>query len=117
MTNRKDYTLDDYQTDARSFAFYPTGGLNAGITYAVLGLSSEVGELAGILKKVNRDNNGVIDSDTLEEMAKELGDVLWYTSQVAEELGYDLSEIAILNTMKLTSRQKRGALRGSGDDR
>ena len=119
MTNRKGYTLDGYQDDAGSFAIYPKGFgmMNIGITYAVLGLSSEVGEFAGVLKKVYRDNNGVIDSDTLEKMAKELGDILWYVAQVAEELGYDLSEIATLNTMKLASRQKRGTLRGSGDDR
>lgn len=119
MTDRKDYTLDDYQGDAGSFAIYPKGWgvVDIGITYAVLGLSSEVGELAGVLKKVHRDDDGVFDSDALVKMAKELGDVLWYVSQVAEELGCDLSEIAALNTKKLASRQKRGALGGNGDDR
>ena len=119
MINRKGYTLDDYQGDASSFAIYPTGSgvVNIGITYAVLGLSSEVGELAGVLKKVHRDSDGIIDSDALEKMAKELGDILWYVAQVAAELDYDLSEIAGLNTKKLKSRQKRGALGGSGDDR
>ena len=111
--------MDDYQNDASGFAIYPKEFrvANIGITYAVLGLSSEAGELAGVLKKVHRDNDSIIDSDTLEKMAKELGDVLWYVAQVAEELGYDLSEIAALNFKKLASRQERGALGGSGDDR
>ena len=119
MINREGYTLDNYQLDASSFAFYPMGPgvVNTGLTYAILGLSSEVGELTGVLKKVHRDNDGTIDSDALEKMVKELGDILWYVAQVAAELDYDLSEIADLNTKKLKSRQKRGALGGSGDDR
>ena len=44
-------------------------------------------------------------------------DVLWYLSQVATEAGLDLEEIAAENLDKLFSRQERGVLRGSGDDR
>ena len=119
MINREGYTLDNYQFDASRFAIYPTGSgvVNIGLTYAVLGLSSEVGELTGVLKKAHRDNDGAIDSDALEKMVKELGDILWYVAQVASELDCYLSGIADLNTKKLKSRQKRGALRGSGDDR
>ncbi len=50
-------------------------------------------------------------------MAKELGDVLWYVSQLASELGLDLDQIAQLNLDKLRSRQRRGVLSGSGDER
>jgi len=50
-------------------------------------------------------------------MAKELGDVLWYVSQLASELGLELDEIASANLDKLLSRQRRGVLSGSGDDR
>jgi NTP pyrophosphatase (non-canonical NTP hydrolase) len=50
-------------------------------------------------------------------MSKELGDVLWYVAQLASELGLDLDEIAQVNLDKLLSRQRRGVLSGSGDDR
>ncbi len=50
-------------------------------------------------------------------MAKELGDVLWYVAQLASELDLDLDEIAEANLEKLLSRQRRGVLSGSGDDR
>ncbi len=50
-------------------------------------------------------------------MAKELGDVLWYVAQLASELELDLDTIAQANLNKLLSRQQRGVLSGSGDDR
>jgi NTP pyrophosphatase (non-canonical NTP hydrolase) len=50
-------------------------------------------------------------------MAKELGDVLWYVSQLASELGLELEQIAQGNLEKLLSRQRRGVLSGSGDER
>jgi hypothetical protein len=43
--------------------------------------------------------------------------VLWYVAQVASELGLDLEEIAQQNLDKLLSRQQRGVLSGSGDNR
>jgi NTP pyrophosphatase (non-canonical NTP hydrolase) len=43
--------------------------------------------------------------------------VLWYVAQLASELELDLSDIAETNLEKLLSRQRRGVLSGSGDDR
>ena len=50
-------------------------------------------------------------------MSKELGDVLWYVAQLASELDLSLDDIAKQNLEKLFSRQARGVLSGSGDDR
>ncbi len=50
-------------------------------------------------------------------MSTELGDVLWYVAQLASELDLNLDEIAQANLDKLLSRQRRGVLSGSGDER
>ena len=60
--------------------------------------------------------DAIIDNE-LQEMKKELGDVLWYIAQMATELGADMNEIAEGNSEKLYSRKERGTLHGSGDNR
>lgn len=82
-----------------------------------MGLAGEAGEIAEKIKKVLRDDNGLITNEKKQEIKKELGDVLWYVSQIATELGLSLEESASFNIEKLTSRKERGKLQGSGDDR
>jgi NTP pyrophosphatase (non-canonical NTP hydrolase) len=77
-----------------------------------MGLAGEAGEVANKIKKHIRD--GVLDFD---KVADELGDVLWYVSQMASELGYDLNTIAEGNIDKLYSRLDRGVVQGEGDNR
>lgn len=90
---------------------------NYNITRYVLGLVGESGEFAEKVKKALRDNDGIIDRPRKEEMKKELGDVLWYLSQLATKLGLSLEEVATANIEKLYSRLDRKKLRGSGDNR
>lgn len=104
-----------YQEKSRETAIYPDVGRNW--VYPALGLGGEVGEIQEKMKKVMRDREGYIDSDLKALLEKELGDVLWYLSQLASELGLSLEDIAINNIKKLRSRQKRGKLQGSGDER
>ncbi len=87
------------------------------MAYPALGLAGEAGEVAEHAKKAIRDDAGVVSEERREAMAKELGDVLWYVSQLASELGLELDEIAPANLEKLLSRQRRGVLSGSGDER
>ncbi|MBT4349191.1 nucleoside triphosphate pyrophosphohydrolase family protein [bacterium] len=87
------------------------------LPYFVLGLNGEAGEVAEKIKKVLRDNNGVVSDEKKAEIEKELGDVLWYLSQTATELGLDLSEVAAKNLEKLFSRQARNKITGDGDNR
>jgi NTP pyrophosphatase (non-canonical NTP hydrolase) len=68
-------------------------------------------------KKAIRDDGGTVSKERRTAMAKELGDVLWYVAQLATELGLDLDAVARENLDKLLSRQQRGVLSGSGDDR
>lgn len=83
----------------------------------LLGLVGETGEIAEKFKKIYRDKDGVFGPDEEKEITKELGDVLWYVSVVCTYLGIPLQDVAELNIEKLQSRLKRGALKGSGDNR
>ncbi len=87
------------------------------LTYFTLGLNGEAGEVAEKIKKVLRDNEGVVSEEKKVEIEKELGDVLWYLSQITTELGLDLNNVAERNLEKLFSRQKRDKLSGDGDNR
>jgi NTP pyrophosphatase (non-canonical NTP hydrolase) len=107
--------LSDYQTLSRRTATYPGAGEN--IVYPTLGLAGEAGEVAEKVKKLLRDDGGVLSEERRGALAAELGDVLWYVAQVATEAGLDLEEIAQANLDKLLSRQQRGVLSGSGDQR
>jgi NTP pyrophosphatase (non-canonical NTP hydrolase) len=80
-------------------------------------LAGEAGEVADKLKKVIRDDGGVLTDQVRDAVAKELGDVMWYLAVLAYEMDYDLNSIAQLNIDKLNSRKERGVLSGSGDNR
>ena len=85
--------------------------------YPVLGLAGEAGEVAEKVKKMLRNDNGIITTEFKNDLTKELGDVLWYVSQTASEFKIDLDKIASGNIEKLLSRKKRGALHSQGDNR
>ena len=106
--------LSEYQRLARRTAQYPR---EAWLAYPALGLAGEAGEVAEHAKKAIRDDGGSISPERRAAMSKELGDVLWYVAQLASELELNLDEIAQANLEKLLSRQRRGVLSGSGDER
>ena len=113
------YTFVEYQFDASQTAVYPdkgTGSLQA-LSYLMLKLSGEAGEVGEKFAKILRDKGGKGDLDDRAEALKELGDVLWYVSQIANELNAGLDEVADTNIKKLASRKARGVLGGSGDNR
>ena len=110
-----DMDFDAYQKAAGTTAVYPNRGDN--FTYPALGLAGESGEVCEKLKKVIRDHGGVLDDNIRREVAKELGDVLWYVSQVAFEMGLSLQDVAEANVQKLASRQQRDQIHGNGDNR
>lgn len=102
-----------YQTLARETAIYPTP-----VIYPVIGLAGECGEVSEKIKKAIRDGNGNFgDEKFIEAVTKELGDVLWYVSNLASDLGISLEVVAATNITKLHSRKERGVLAGSGDNR
>jgi len=107
--------INDFQTAALNTAIYPDRGAN--FAYPALGLAGEAGEVCDKLKKVIRDNDGVLTDPVREAVAKELGDTAWYLAVLAWEIDYTLEEILQMNLDKLQSRQQRGVLSGSGDSR
>jgi NTP pyrophosphatase (non-canonical NTP hydrolase) len=106
--------LSEYQRQSRRTAEYPR---EAWLAYPALGLAGEAGEVAEHAKKAIRDDGGSVSDERRAAMSKELGDVLWYVAQLASELDLQLDDIAAQNLEKLFSRQARGVLSGSGDDR
>ena len=87
------------------------------IVYPTLGLTNEAGEVAGKIKKIFRDKGGVISDEDREALKHELGDVLWYLTQICAELDLTLEEVAEANIVKLHSRLERGKIQGDGDVR
>lgn len=107
--------LDEYQREALSTAVYPRHNSAA---YLALGITGEAGEVADKIKKTLRDHDGNFhDGERRQEIALEIGDVMWYCAAMARELGYTLSEIAAMNVTKLQGRSRRGTLHGAGDNR
>ena len=99
-------TFDEYQKQSKETAIYEHP-----IIYPTLGLCGESGEVAEKVKKHLRDGA------SLDELKKELGDVLGYISAIASDLKLSLDDIAETNISKLTSRLERGKIQGSGDNR
>ena len=111
--------IDDYAQQAITTlsSDYAYGDANAQLMGMVLGLGGESGEVLEKFKKLLRDQKGEITEVDKQAIIKELGDILWYVTAVAHLLGSSLEEVARRNIAKLASRQQRGQLQGSGDDR
>jgi NTP pyrophosphatase (non-canonical NTP hydrolase) len=106
-------TFDDYQKQALTTAIDEGSELEQ----RVLGLVGESGEIADKIKKWYRDQGGDPAKLDKKDLAKELGDVLWYVAAFADYLGISLNEIARDNVSKLSSRKARDKLGGAGDSR
>ena len=102
--------LREYQELATRFAL-PTAKNRE---YLSLGLAGEAGEVASLVAKAVRDSDGNVNRESLK---KELGDVLWFVAALAEHYNLDMLDIAVGNINKLRSRQSRGTIGGSGDER
>jgi NTP pyrophosphatase (non-canonical NTP hydrolase) len=111
----KKMEMNKYQEYARNTAQYPNDTWYNGLIYTVLGLNGEAGEVAEKVKKMLRDDLKL--EDCKKGIIDELGDVLWYVASVANELGYDLSDVANRNIEKLDSRMSRNVIQGNGDNR
>lgn len=107
--------FNDYQKLTGTTAMYPEGQL--GLAYLVLGLTGESGEVAEKVKKLIRNNDGQITEDFVTELGKELGDTLWYLSEICSYMGLRLEDVARGNIAKLQDRASRGVIKSKGDNR
>ncbi len=108
--------FDEYQKLATRTAAVPDGTVLQ-LYDLGLGVAGEAGEVAEKLKKAIRDDGAEISEERRESLKKELGDVLWYLSQLSRVLGFPFSEVAQTNIDKLWKRHQEGLISGSGDNR
>lgn len=119
-------TLNDYQQAASLTALYPSAGTGrpVALAYCALGLSEvhelmsamddKVAKLQSIIKKAVRSDDSVkghLIKLPLTNIIDELGDLLWYMSQLARELNVDFDDVAIANLSKLAQRMQQNDIK------
>ena len=113
---KEKYRMDfnTYQETAVETAIYPD---THRILYPALGMAGEAGEVANKVKKIIRDGTDNLPEDWKDQLASEIGDVLWYCAALANDLNMPLALIAAQNRDKLLERKQKGMIGGSGDSR
>lgn len=106
--------FDDYQKEAYRTAVYLR---SIALPYCVMGLAGETGEVSENIKKLYRDDAGVLTEPRRQKIIAELGDVLWYIAALCTEIDVPMSTVAQGNLNKLHSREERRVLHGDGDNR
>lgn len=109
-------TFDDYQKQAL-ITNITVGDIQTDRSILALGIAGEAGEVADKWKKILCYKNGDFTKEDLGELAKELGDVMWYIAVFADSFGLKLDDIAKTNLAKLADRAKRDTQKGEGDNR
>ncbi|MCL2173780.1 nucleoside triphosphate pyrophosphohydrolase family protein [Candidatus Saccharibacteria bacterium] len=109
-------TFDEYQAQAKTTLIkHPDETMNQ--TILAMGIVGEAGEMIDKWKKIQSYFDGEVNAETLQELGREIGDILWYIATFADSLGLKLSDIAQTNLAKLADRKKRNVQRGEGDNR
>ena len=80
------------------------------LAYHALGLAGEGGEFVDLVKKTIRDVGygeplQDLPDDLYAKMQDELGDVLWYFTQLIDLLGMDMETLMYMNKTKLEARE------------
>lgn len=80
-------------------------------------ISIKAGRIAEHVKKVHRDDRGLMTAPRADAILKELGDLRWYDNELLTQMGVKSEAVSRMVLEKLQSRQKRGKLQGEGDSR
>lgn len=109
--------FNEYQKLATKTADFTGIPATSPLMYTCMGLAGETGEVIEKVKKVMRNDNGVLTDEKRELIKLEIGGVLWYLSQVARLCDIPLDDAATANIAQLADRAKRGVIRSEGDTR
>lgn len=113
MINKKDIMdFKEYQEEAWKYAL--DSAKNPG--YLFTGLAGETGEVCSLAAKQWRDDSRSKE-EFMNDLAKEIGDVMWFCAGLATQYGINLADIAKGNLNKLQDRMQRNVITGSGDNR
>jgi len=96
-----------YQAASRKTAVYPD---DAKVIYPAMGLAGEAGEVCNKIKKITRGD--VKLAEIKDDLAGEIGDVLWYVSALCSDMNLRLGDVAKLNLDKLNGRLEKNLLGG-----
>lgn len=112
-------TFDEYQKQALTTAYTNPEYVDTLMdkTIWAMGVAGEAGEVVEKWKKIVAYKEGKISDDDKAELAKELGDVVWYIAVMAHSLDLSFDEIMQQNVKKLQDRQQRNVIKGVGDNR
>ena len=109
--------FNEYQKLATRTAGFTGKLAEVELLYLGLGVTSEAGEVADKIKKLMRNDDGDISDEKRDGLKHELGDVLWYLSQIARVLDISFNEVGTANIEKLADRATRGVIKSTGDTR
>lgn len=109
-------TFDEYQKRALKTAQNDYGTLIQRTIWA-MGVAGEAGEVIEKWKKIVAYKEGKVNDADRAELAKELGDVVWYIAVMCQSLDLSFEDVMQSNLTKLADRQKRNVIKGAGDNR
>jgi NTP pyrophosphatase (non-canonical NTP hydrolase) len=107
-TRDEKITLKEYQEFTPTTFIVPEYEVDAVYAYLFSGLAAEGGEVAGNYAKYCRGDFGL--DELRNRTSKELGDVMYFVTQLANELGFQLEDILIENKFKLTERMNKNKI-------
>lgn len=96
----QEYTAGALRTEKKVLPFEGTNGVTPRIEHAIIGLASEIGELADAMKKAKFYGKTFDVVNFLEE----LGDLTWYIAIALDETDSCWEEIWEKNIAKLKAR-------------
>jgi NTP pyrophosphatase (non-canonical NTP hydrolase) len=105
-------SLDRYQQFTPTTNVVP---LSFKIAYLETGLASEVGELLGAAAKFYRGDYD--EAEFMRRTEKEIGDIMYFLSEYANQYNLNLNLILNKNKKKLQDRLDRGVIKGDGETR